>query len=63
MSTKITLEIHYPAIGGTLDEKHVFTSEKDRWDSSLDDMLDMFRGILQNAGFVVGELGEIEEEC
>ena len=55
--TKLTLEIHYPKHG-----KRTYTSESDAWDSSIEDLCEMFCGLLKSAGFQVESVGEVFDE-
>jgi len=60
--TKLTLEIQLPAIGNTPGRKLIHTVEQDAWDLSLDDMCEMFTGLLKSAGYHFYCIGIMEEE-
>jgi hypothetical protein len=60
--TKLTLEIKYPAFGDKQDETLKYSVESDVWDMRLADMFCLFTGLLRNAGYHVGDIGEIVDE-
>ena len=62
MSTKLKLEIHYPESGISRGEKLKYSVEHDAWDLDLEMMFEMLTGLLRNAGFHVGEIGEVGDE-